>query len=93
MNIRTTYTYPNAQIKELTVTNDRATAERLIERGFSLFTVPQMFGAEEGPIVLYREPGKSLKVDGAAYLREYERDAVSHCSDGGISCGQVNDNH
>lgn len=77
-----TYTYPNASIQCLTVTNDRTSAERLIERGYTLFTVPQMFGMDTGPFVLYQDAdGKPVR-DGAMVLLEYERDAQRH-----ISCG------
>lgn len=47
------YSFPKiGELADLTVTNDRETAKRCIGQGYTLFTVPQMFGAEDGVIVL-----------------------------------------
>ena len=51
-----TYSYPElGPIKDFVVTNDRETAKRYIRHGYTLFTVPQMFGTEHGIITLFLE--------------------------------------
>lgn len=39
-------------LANLIVTDDRETAKSCIEQGYTLLTVPQMFGMEDGVIVL-----------------------------------------
>ncbi len=54
MEIR--YSFPKiGNLLDLTATNDRGTAKRCIERGYKLFSVPQMFGFEKGQFILYLE--------------------------------------
>ena len=93
MDASITYEFPNADITALVVTNDRKTAAQYIERGYTLFTVPQMFGREDGEIVLMEERGASACEDGLAYLATYEQEARDHFSGGGESLGQMNVNH
>ena len=77
----TTYTCPHiGELLGLTVTNDRETVKRYIERGYTLFTVPQMFGEETGPIVLYQEREAKGVEDADAVLKAYEQGARSHIS-------------
>lgn len=76
------YECPNADVTALAVTNDRKTAAQYIERGYTLFTVPQMFGQEDGEIVLLEERGASACEDGLAYLAAYEQEARDHFSYG-----------
>lgn len=61
-------------------TNERDTAVRYIEKGYALFTVPQMFGEEAGQIVLYKDGEEN--VDGERILKEYEDEARNHISGG-----------
>ena len=62
-----TYRYITESGEQLAVTNSREKAARLIECGYTLFTVPQMFGREDGEIVLMEERGASAYEDGLAY--------------------------
>lgn len=55
-DIATTYSYPNiGTLKDLVVTNNREAAKKCIEQGYTLFTIPQMFGMEQGEITLFLE--------------------------------------
>lgn len=87
------YSFPNAQAKDLAVTDSRNEAGRLIENGYTLFTVPQMFGSETGPITLYRDADGSTAKNGIEILAQYEQESRNHISSGSESCGQVKDNH
>lgn len=50
------YSYPKiGTLEDLVVTNDRETAKRCIMHGYTLFTVPQMFGVEQGVFTLVLE--------------------------------------
>lgn len=88
-----TYVCPNAEITSLVATDDRETAAQYIERGYTLFAVPQMFGAESGQIVLYLEHEADRKADGMSILEGYERESRNHISGGASSFGQMNVSH
>lgn len=88
-----TYEYPCASIKNLVVTNDRGTAARYIEKGYDIFSVPQMFGQECGVIVLYAEEFPSTKKNGMEILKSYEDDARSHAFGGSPSPSHTNASH
>lgn len=89
-----TYSFPRlGAVKDLVVTNDRETAKRYIGQGYTLFTVPQMFGEESGIITLYLEPDSHPVEDSSAVLEEYEQGARRHILGGGVSNGHVNDSH
>lgn len=48
-----TYSYPRVgNLDDITVTDDRGEAIRLITNGYELFTTPQMFGSEHGLFTL-----------------------------------------
>lgn len=50
------YHYPSiGKIDDLVVTDSRETAKQCIQKGYTLFTVPQMFGLEEGLFTLFLE--------------------------------------
>lgn len=81
----TTYVSGKGSISEVVATDDRKTAAQYIERGYTLFTVPQMFGTENGVIVLTKEQSDiqaatSLKGTGEVALKKYEDDARDHFS-------------
>ena len=88
-----TYIYQNAAIISLVATSDRKKAAQYIECGYTLFTVPQMFGAESGQIVLYLEHEADRKADGMSILEGYERESRNHISGGASSFGQMNVSH
>lgn len=87
------YSFPNVQARDLAVTDSRNEAGRLIETGYTLFTVPQMFGSEAGPITLYRGGESSAAKNGMEVLAQYEQESRNHISSGSESFGQVKDNH
>lgn len=50
------YHYPSiGKIDDLVVTDSREKAKQCIQKGYTLFTVPQMFGLEEGLFTLFLE--------------------------------------
>lgn len=53
MKVETNYSFPKTgYLADLVVTNSRKSAKWYIQKGYTLLTVPQMFGAEDGVIVL-----------------------------------------
>lgn len=72
------YSFPKiGNLLDLKSTNDRETAKRCIERGYKLFTVPQMFGLENGQIILYLEDqnqkaSRMSKAAAAKVLSDFE---------------------
>jgi len=82
-----TYSVPNADAIDVVVTNDKKVAEQLIERQYTLFTVPQMFGEETGAITLYlereaqnRPPKPVSRADAHRVLQDYETSSRERCS-------------
>lgn len=67
----------------IVVTNNRKAAAQRIEHGYTLFTVPQLFGEEYGQIVLFRENGAMSGPDGMSILEAYESDARKYYSSDG----------
>ena len=88
-----TYIYQNAAIISLVATSDRKKAAQYIECGYTLFTVPQMFGVESGQIVLYLEHEADHKDNGMSILEDYERKSRNHISVGGSFFDQMNVSH
>lgn len=54
----------------LVSTDDRVDAAQYIKNGYAIFTVPQMFGQEQGQIVLYKSDEEMPGHENA--LKEYE---------------------
>ena len=80
-----TYSYPKlGDIKDLVVTNDRETAKRYIRQGYTLFTVPQMFGEESGTVTLFLEglnqKASQMSEEAASHvLSDYETASRGMC--------------
>lgn len=66
-----TYNFPNVgTLADIAVTDSRETAIRHITKGYAPFTVPQMFGKEEGQFTLVlvdRNPEASQKSEDDAH--------------------------
>lgn len=90
-----TYSYELPQVNACSIfaTNSREIAGQYIEKGYSPFTVPQMFNMEDGAIFLYKDSGNKSTENGLNVLEEYEREVGNHISGGFPSCGHVKDNH
>ena len=75
-----TYSFPKVgELSDLVCTNNRDEAVMHIQHGYKLFTVPQMFGAEDGQITLYLEraaqshkASQMSKTDADRVLTDYE---------------------
>lgn len=81
------FIYPTCNdLLSVVVTNNREAAADRIEKGYLPFTVPQMFGAENGSIVLFLEKGATEKSDGMIILRDYEEGARIHLKRGDLKC-------
>jgi len=80
------YSFPKiGELADLVVTNNRETAKSCIVRGYKLFTVPQMFGAEEGVITLVLEAqnqkANPMSVEDAdRVLTDYETASREKCT-------------
>lgn len=66
-------------IERIIVTNSRDHAIQLMEQGYTLFTVPQMFNKEDGEITLYLDtqgqnpsPNRMTKESASRVLADYE---------------------
>lgn len=80
-----TYADVNGPIEAVVVTDSRETAAQYIERGYTLFTVPQMFGVETGVIVLCLEQeaqsqkaNRMSREDAIRVLEDYEKASRNH---------------
>lgn len=84
------YSIPKiGEISDLVATNSRDDAERPVNQGYFLFTVPQLFGEEKGQFVLYKTPESSSFIT----LEQYEQKARDYISGGSSSFGQVKESH
>lgn len=80
-----TYIY---EMDNLVSTDDRGAAIQYIQKGYALFTVPQMFGREEGQIVLYKDGEQND--DAEEILKRYEDEARNHIFGASESYGHTN---
>lgn len=88
-----TYSVPEVNTTDIVATNNPNEAAQLIEKGYTLFTVPQMFGSDNGIITLYRMADYKPVKNGMAVLEQYKQESGLYISGGSKSCDQVNDNH
>lgn len=77
-----TYAIPKIHATDIIATNSDYEAIQYIEAGYTLFTVPQMFGCEKGIITLYRTTDSTPIKDGTAFLERYKRNSRTHISGG-----------
>lgn len=72
------YSFPKiGELADLIVTNNRETAKGCIRQGYTLLTVPQMFGMEDGEITLAlpaqnRTANQMSEADANRVLTDYE---------------------
>ena len=81
-----TYNFPNVgTLADIAVTDSRETAIRHITKGYAPFTVPQMFGKEEGQFTLVladRNPEANQKSEDDAHqvLSDFEAASRAMCN-------------
>ena len=81
-----TYAIPKIHATDIIATDSDNEAIRYMGEGYTLFTVPQMFGCEKGIITLYRTADSTPIKDGAVFLERYKRNSKAHISGGSKSC-------